>query len=119
YTRDNASRLLVPTDAQLGGDLSSFPTQIYNPFTTRPDPNTPGQFIRDAFPGNRIPANLIDSGMVAWAKAIFPAAGPFDPSTNSNAIDTTPTHQFQNEYTIRVDQNFSQKDSLVFRYSAI
>src|SRR5205807_9262065 len=26
YTRDNASRLLVPTDAQLGGDLSSFPT---------------------------------------------------------------------------------------------
>jgi carboxypeptidase family protein len=119
YTRDNASRLLVPTDAQLNGDLSDFPSQIYNPFTTRPDPNNPGQYIRDPFPGNRIPANLIDPGMVAWAKAIFPTAGPYDKPTNSNAIDTTPTHQFQNEYTIRVDQNFSQKDSLVFRYSAI
>jgi hypothetical protein len=119
YTRDNSSRLLVPTDAQLGGDLSSFPTQIYNPFTTRPDPNNPGRFIRDPFLGNRIPANLIDRGMVAWAKAIFPAAGPMDLSTNSNAIDTTPTHQLQNEYTIRVDQNFGQKDSLMFRYSAI
>src|SRR5437660_3386035 len=119
YTRDNSSHLLVPTAAQLSGNLSDFPTQIYNPFTTRPDPNNPGQYIRDPFPGNQITSNLIDSGMVAWAKALFPAAGPYDPSTNSNALDTTPTHQFQNEYTIRIDENFNPKNSVWFRYSAI
>jgi hypothetical protein len=119
YTRDNSSHLLVPTDAELAGDLSSFPTQIYNPFTTRPDPSNPGKYIRDPFSGNKIFSNLIDPGMVAWAKAIFPAAGPYDPSTNSNAIDTTPTHQYQNEYTIRVDQNFDPKNSIWFRYSAV
>src|SRR6202007_599709 len=52
YTQDSTNHLLVPTAAELNGDLSSFPTQIYNPFTTRPDPNKPGQYIRDPFPGN-------------------------------------------------------------------
>jgi hypothetical protein len=32
----------------------------YDPTTTRPDPARPGQFIRDAFPDNRIPENRID-----------------------------------------------------------
>ncbi|MDZ4802277.1 MAG: carboxypeptidase regulatory-like domain-containing protein [Bryobacteraceae bacterium] len=56
----------VPTDLQRAGDFSqtfnangSLAT-IYNPFTTRPNPDRPGEFIRDAFPGNRIPASLID-----------------------------------------------------------
>lgn len=119
YTRDSTNHLLVPRDAELSGDLSSFPTQIYNPFTTRPDPSSPGFYIRDPFPGNKIPSNLIDAGMVAWAKALFPAAGPYDASTNSNALDTTPVRQTQNEYTIRVDQNFDPKNSIWFRYSAI
>ncbi len=111
YTQDSTNHLLVPTDAQLSGDLSGFSSQIYNPFTTRPDPNKPGQYIRDPFPGNRIPSNLIDPRLVAWAKAIFPAAGAYDPSTNSNAIDTTPNHQTQNEYNVRIDQNFGQKST--------
>src|SRR5205085_10757665 len=93
YTRDNTNPLLVPTAAELNGDLSGFPVQpqAYNPLTTRPDPNQPGNYLRDPFSGNQIPASLIDQGMVAWAKAIFPAAGPYDPGTNSNAFDTTPT----------------------------
>jgi hypothetical protein len=119
YTQDSTNHLLVPTDAELSGDLSGFSSQIYNPFTTRPDPNKPGEYIRDPFPGNRIPSNLIDPRMVAWAKAIFPAAGPYDPSTNSNVIDTTPNHQTQNEYNVRIDQNFGQKNTMFFRYSAI
>ena len=32
---------------------------IYNPFTTRPKPNGSG-FIRDPFPGNRVPQELIN-----------------------------------------------------------
>ncbi|HWO29517.1 MAG TPA: carboxypeptidase regulatory-like domain-containing protein, partial [Candidatus Acidoferrum sp.] len=113
YGKDASTLLLVPTAAQLGGDLSSFPSQIYNPFTTM----STGQ--RSPFPGNIIPSNLIDQKMVAYAKAVFPAAGPYNPATNSNAIDTTPETQTQNEYNVRIDQNFGQKNTAFFRYSSI
>lgn len=107
----------VPTEANYNGDLSDIPTQIYNPFSTREDPAHPGQFIRDPFPNNQIPKNLIDPRMVAFARATLPAAGPRLNGLN-NAIDTTPFHQNQQEYTFRVDQNIRQSDFLWFRYSA-
>ena len=119
YTQNSDSLLKVPTAAQLAGDESSFSTQIYNPFTTRPDPANPGKFIRDPFPGNQIPSNLIDPRMVAFAQAVFPKAGPVLDSAGDNAIDTTPNHQTQNEYNVRIDQNFGQKNTVFFRYSAI
>jgi carboxypeptidase family protein len=119
YTQDSDSLLKVPTAAQLAGDESSFPTQIYNPFSTRPDPTNPGKFTRDPFPGNQIPSKLIDSRMVAFAKAVLPPAGPILDSVGDNAIDTTPNHQTQNEYNVRIDQNFGQKNTMFFRYSAI
>ena len=119
YTQNNDSLLKVPTAAQLAGDESSFPTQIYNPFSTHPDPANPGQFIRDPFPGNQIPSNLIDPRMVAFVQAVLPPAGPVLDSSGDNAIDTTPNHQTQNEYNVRIDQNFGQKNTVFFRYSAI
>jgi hypothetical protein len=61
---------------------------IYNSFTTRPDPNRPGQFLRDAFdptcigvtfpatcPGNKIPSNLIDTA-AAKTRSLWPAPRP-------------------------------------------
>jgi len=106
----------VPTAANYAGDLSDIPTQIYNPFTTRADPNHPGQFIRDPFPNNQIPTNLIDQNMVKFAQATLPAAGPL--VNGHNAIDTTPFSQNVQDYSFRVDQNFSEKDFVWFRYSA-
>src|SRR3984957_2066039 len=50
----------VPTTALTNGDFSALKTPIYDPATTRPDPNNPGKFIRDPFPGNIIPANRFD-----------------------------------------------------------
>ena len=57
----------VPTGSQRQGDFSqTFNAQdqliqIYNPFTTAPDPNNPGQYIRTQFPGNVItPSTLIN-----------------------------------------------------------
>jgi hypothetical protein len=55
----------IPTDAHLRGDFSDLLAidpvryQIYDPLTVRPDPQRPGFFIRDPFPGNIIPANRI------------------------------------------------------------
>ena len=51
---------LTPTAAQLGGDFSGISSQIYNPFSTRPDPANPGSYIRDPFAGNKIPGNLLN-----------------------------------------------------------
>ena len=46
--------LHLPTDAELSGNLTG-EAQAFNPFTTRPDPNKPGGFIRDPFAGNHHP----------------------------------------------------------------
>lgn len=119
-TADNV--LKVPTQAELSGDESDLlalpqPVQLYNPFSTRLNPVT-GQYLRDPFPNNQIPANLIDPRMVAYANFVFPAAGPVFDSAGDNALDTTPTTQSQNEYTFRVDESLGTKNSAWFRYSA-
>jgi hypothetical protein len=52
--------LVLPTEAERRGDFSQSGVTLYDPLTTRPDPARPGQFLRDPFPGNRIPANRIN-----------------------------------------------------------
>ncbi len=117
YSRAANAFLHLPTDAELSGNLSG-QAQAYNPFTTRPDPNKPGGFIRDPFPNNQIPANLIDQRLVAFAKQIRPPL--FNTGVaNNNAINNTPFRQHQNEFTGRIDQNIGSKDFLWVRYSAI
>jgi hypothetical protein len=119
YTRGGESFLRVPTAAQLAGDESEWPTQIYNPYSTRPNPADPGTFIRDPFPQNQIPSSLIDSRAVNYAKLIFPAAGPVLDAAGDNLIDTGAKIQTQNEFTIRIDQKIGANDSAFFRYSFI
>jgi hypothetical protein len=48
-----ASLVSIPTIAQRNGDFSALPVVIYDPRTTRPNPNGTG-FVRDPFPGNII-----------------------------------------------------------------
>ena len=52
--------LTLPTALERQGDFSQSGITIYDPLTTRPDPNNPGQFIRDPFPGNKIPADRLN-----------------------------------------------------------
>src|SRR5712692_6636653 len=57
--RQTASVLTsIPTLAQRTGDFSALPVTIYDPMTTRPNPNGTG-FVRDPFPGNIIPQNRL------------------------------------------------------------
>src|SRR5712691_11778189 len=59
--RQTASVLTsIPTRAQRNGDFSALPVTIYDPRTTRPNPNGTG-FVRDPFPGNIIPQNRIST----------------------------------------------------------
>ena len=127
YSQTSKNLLLVPTADELAGNIAdNHQYQIYNPFETTcvaVGDNPCGTFTRPTFAGNQIPANLIDQRMVAYAKFVFPAAGPCLTSSNgvctANAIDSTPLTQKQNEFNVRGDQNFGSKDSAWFRYSFI
>lgn len=108
----------VPTAANMQGDLSDWPKQIYDPFSTVPDPNRPGQFIRTPFPGNQIPTNRISPVAVLFAKYVLPAP-VVTPFANFNAWNTTQYRREQNEYTARADHNFGPRDFFWFRYSGV
>ncbi len=90
--------LTVPTQRELSGDFSQSGVTIFDPLTTRPDPNHPGQFIRTPFPGNIIPANRI--GPVGQnLQQYWPAGGV------SNVV----LHDVSITGTLKLDQIWSEK----------
>lgn len=94
--------LTFPTQTMRNGDFSGRSQIIYDPLTTRPDPSRPGQFIRDPFPGNVIPANRIDPVAAAMLKTMpLPTRGT---AFNGNAtlIDGP-----QDQQTIKIDQRWN------------
>jgi hypothetical protein len=102
----------VPTAAFREGDFSAAPQRIYDPLTQRQ--TAPGQFDRQPFTNNRIPADRIDK-VGRNILNLYPdptSAGIannflFNPvrATNDKAIDA------------KVDHQFSEKDMAWVRYS--
>ena len=109
------TRALVPTSAELSGDLSGEAQQIYDPFSTVEDPNNPGIFSRSPFPNNIIPGSRLNSGMVNYAKAIWPAAKDIG-VPGQNAIDTRPAETDVNEYSFKIDHRITDNQFFWFRY---
>ena len=122
YSQGGSANRKIPTAAELAGDESSWPTQIFNPFTTTADTANPGHYIRQPYQGNQIPVGTapgdISTAMVAWAKFVFPSnpVAAFD-ANGDNFVDTTPTTETINHWTARVDEKIGQNDSAFFRYS--
>lgn len=109
----------VPTAAMQRGDFSDYRDRngnlivIYDPLTTRPNPNGTG-VIRDPFPGNVIPADRLDAVGLNVA-SIYPlpnGAGAFDNYT-STVNRTVRDHSF----TGRIDHRASDRDSFFVRFS--
>ncbi|MEP6893748.1 MAG: TonB-dependent receptor, partial [Gaiellaceae bacterium] len=113
----------VPTAKMRNGDFSDLLAlgpqyQIYNPFTTKPSPTTPGRFVRDPFPGNIIPVGLIDPA----AKKIMEF---FALPNQTGTADGQQNYQnptavaFETYYTAtgRVDHNLSPKHRVYGRFS--
>lgn len=114
----------VPTELERAGDFSQTFTSlgvvrtIFDPETTRPDPARPGFFIRDAFPGNRIPANRISS-VALKAQVYYPkpnvAGLPFTRQQNLVLQDAYPEPQDRVE--LKVDHNLSENKRLFGRFT--
>jgi outer membrane receptor protein involved in Fe transport len=114
----------VPTELERRGDFSQTRNPdgslavIYNPFTTRPDPDNPGQFIRDPFEGNRIPAELIDP-VGAQVAALYPQPNrPGDPVTSEGNFFSAGTGtNTRDEFDTRVDWARTDSHTLTARVS--
>ncbi|MBV8831488.1 MAG: TonB-dependent receptor [Acidobacteriaceae bacterium] len=117
YSKPSNNFYIVPTPAELSGNLSAVKTPLYDPFSTRPDPSKPGQYLRTPYPNNQIPASEIDPHAVAFASAVLPTPIQIPGVSAYNAVITAPMVQTQENYTGRIDHTIGTKDFLWFRYS--
>ncbi len=123
----------VPTAAMRAGDFSGilgsqigsdslgrpiYTNEVFNPATSRPDPNNPGNIIRDQFPGNKIPQSLLNPASLLVLQKYYP-----EPNLNVGQ-SVLPNYQFagtnntQSDQTgIRVDHRFGDNDTLFGRYN--
>lgn len=114
----------VPTTEQRAGDFTQTRdgggrlTNVFDPTTTRADPANPGRFLRDMFPGNRIPVNRIHSISQNVQKfypvANRPGEGPaqfnnyFRGGKRATNFDT---------WVLRVDHTLSDRHRLFGRFN--
>ncbi len=106
----------VPTAAQRQGNFGSTP--IYDPLTTVADPNNPGSYIRQPFPGNVIPANRFDNTATALLPLMFPAPNtPGSASGTNNWAGNSSAGGENDEVVARVDHTISERQHLFGRYT--
>jgi len=133
-SRRTSSRFAsVPTAAMRDGDFSAFlgpalgtdslgrtvnAGQLYNPFTTRPDPSRPGQNLRDPFPGNIIPKSMLSNAALLTLQKYYPLPNlGVGPTVFPNLIGTQPTAINSDQFGIKLDHRFSNNDSLFGRFN--
>jgi hypothetical protein len=133
----------VPTPAEAAGDFSQSGVDIFNPFRVRPNPNfdpskpasaANPRMLRDQFPNNRIPAEMIspvasimlnryvprpnragDSGMGMTMNGVPQVFGAGLDA--NNYLDIRGEHQTHDQGTMRIDRIFQDGDSVFGRYS--
>ena len=101
-------KMNVPTAAMRQGDFSGV-ANIFDPATTRPDPNRPGTYIRDQFPANRIPANKQNAVGRALMQ-FWPS--PNQPGLIDNYIKTDVLHDVADQISGKVDHNINQHNTI-------
>ncbi len=91
--------LTLPTARELTGDFSQSGVTIYDPLTTRANPA--GGFIRDAFPGNIIPANRLNP--------VARNVSQFFPKVASGTSSTASLIDRANQATGKAEHRWSEK----------
>ncbi len=123
----NAYTGTVPTEAERRGDFTRSleangnMIRIYDPRTTRLDPDRPAgttRYIRDLFPGNALPANLLGT----YGKNIvtyYPLPNqPGQGLSNTNNFFVSAANQLDSDrYDMRFDHQLSSKHAVFFRWN--
>jgi trimeric autotransporter adhesin len=127
-TRSTNPSVTVPTLLQKQGDFSqTFDGQgrsitIYDPLTTRPNPAfdatkavslTNPQYIRDPFPGNKIPQdrmNTLSLALMRYWSDPTPGAGNRDGTLN--LVRVPKLLNGGKQFTLKIDQNVTSKLSV-------
>ncbi|HYI97029.1 MAG TPA: carboxypeptidase regulatory-like domain-containing protein [Bryobacteraceae bacterium] len=121
--RNRSNILSVPTEEQRNGDFSRlFDTSgrlipIYDPATTVANPSGSG-FVRTQFAGNMIPSSRLDPVSRQMLQFYpLPNRAPDNAFTNSNNwIGQVSEQRDMNQYTVKMDHRFSDKNTLTGRY---
>ena len=107
----------VPTAQERTGDFSDWKQAngtlipIYDPTSTQV---VNGATVRNAFPGNVIPASMINP-VSANVVSLYPL--PNAPGLTSNYVAMVPRTVNDNGFNFRIDHRISDKDSAFVRYS--
>jgi hypothetical protein len=108
----------VPTALERQGDFSQTrtadgrPVTIYDPLTTR---LVNGTYVRDAFPGNRIPANRIDPvAQAILAKVPMPNANSL---VNNLLVPDNARADKYDQHVVKVDQVMGQSQRFFARFA--
>ncbi len=127
----NAQTLSVPTPEMYDGDFSNWVDAngrmivIYDPATTRPNPNGTGS-IRDPFPGNRIPTSrfstvarqylaLARGEVVPNREGIVPGTQGY--VTNNFLSPGGTTVEKTNKFSLKVDHTLSDRHRLSYLFN--
>ena len=121
--RFDSTNSSVPTQAMINGDFSAFLPLgsrylIYNPYTRKKNPTN---FTETAFPGNIIPANLINPVAQNILRKYFPTTpkiangAPFQFNNNDSTL-TEKTLGYDT-FTARMDHNISANHRIFGRVS--
>ncbi len=113
----NLYNQLVPTALERGGDFSQTLSggklvTIYDPSTTRFDASL-NRYVRDAFPGNRIPTDRFDPSGAAIVGFYPQPNGVYAGGLNYSVQPPQIRQTWQ--WLERVDHNFSSNDKLFVR----
>jgi Carboxypeptidase regulatory-like domain len=144
HTRSQTMVATVPTEDEINGNFEMSGATIYNPFSSHSNPNfdptkpvspTNPQIIRDQFPNNTIPQNLIDPkaalflskyiprpnvemGMMGCGMTMMGAPTVVGAGMDcNNYLDVRNAHHATDQGTIRFDQTLKRGDSFFARYS--
>jgi hypothetical protein len=121
--RATSGLLIFPTDRERRGDFSQTLDRngnlvvIYDPLTTRPNPNGSGN-VRDPFPGNVIPANRLSQTGVAIAN-LFPKpdVDRSGASGQANFVRTALLRSKGYQGSTKLEHKFTDRVSLTGLYS--
>jgi Carboxypeptidase regulatory-like domain len=127
----NAAFRSVPTPEMWDGDFSNWVDSqgrritIYDPATTRPNPNGAG-FVRDPFPNNRIPADrfsTVAKQYIALARSVLVpnrpglVPGSFGYVNNNYVSEGRSTIEKTHKYSFKIDHTLSNRHRVAYLFN--